>query len=319
MWYNKKAMPIIGHERVISFFEKMIDRNALSQSYCFVGKEKVGKRTVARYLSTKLLKTDDAKLDTHPDFYYLSRQIDEKTEKLKKEISIAQARSIKERLGRKSWFGGHQVVIIDEAELLNEESGNALLKILEEAGSDRVFFLLVSDDSHLLTTIRSRCQMIYFPLVKNKQIEDGLVELGYERSVAVEVANLSWGRPGRAVEFCADPNLAKNFNNELERWEKIVSVPFYKKIKETEDLFNDKTESIRTGEKLQGILESWAVLWRNIILDKLASRENKIISTSKLSLLQMVKLVDSFKKSQILLAQNINPKLVIEQILLSLN
>ena len=315
----QKPMPIIGHERIISFFEKMIAKNSLSQSYCFVGKEKVGKRTVARYLSAKLLKVDEAKLDTHPDFYYLSRQIDEKTEKLKKEISIAQARSIKERLGRRSWFGGHQAVIIDEAELLNEESGNALLKLLEEAGSDRVFFLLVSDDSQLLTTIRSRCQMIYFPLVRNIQIEDGLIELGYDNKTAVEAAKLSWGRPGRAVELCADPSLAKNFNNELDRWEKLVSAPFYKKLKETEDLFNDKTESIRTGEKLQGILDSWAVLWRDIILDKLANRENKIMTASRLSLVQMVNLVDSFKRAQILLAQNINPKLVVEQILLSLN
>ncbi|OGH92125.1 MAG: hypothetical protein A2534_02900 [Candidatus Magasanikbacteria bacterium RIFOXYD2_FULL_39_9] len=312
-------MSIIGHEKIVSFFEKVIDKNSLSQSYCFVGKEQIGKRAVARYLSAKLLKIDEVKLDTHPDFYYLSRQIDEKTEKLKKEISIAQARSIKDRLGRKSWFGGHQAVIIDEAELLNEESGNALLKILEEAGSDRVFFLLVSDDSQLLPTIKSRCQMIYFPLVKIEQIEDGLVKLGYSQDLANKAAGLSWGRPGRAVEICADNDLTKNFNNELDRWEKIVNVPFYKKIKETEDLFNDKTESVRAGEKLQGVLESWAVLWRNIILDKLANRENKIISASKLSLLQMVRLVDSFKQSQVLLAQNINPKLVIEQILLSLN
>lgn len=312
-------MPIIGHERIVSFFEKVIANNSLSQSYCFVGKEQVGKRTVARYLSAKLLKVEEAKLDTHPDFYYLSRQIDEKTEKLKKEISIAQARSIKDRLGRRSWFGGHQAVIIDEAELLNEESGNALLKILEEAGSDRVFFLLVSDDSKLLPTIRSRCQMIYFSLVKDKQIENGLVEIGFSNNIATEAARLSWGRPGRAVELCADSDLGKNFNNELERWEKIVSAPFYKKVQETEDLFNDKTESVRTGEKLYSVLESWSVLWRNAMLDKLANRENKLVVKSNLSLLQIVNLVDRFRQSQILLAQNINPKLVIEQILLSLN
>ncbi|MBI2037755.1 MAG: hypothetical protein HYT15_02385 [Candidatus Magasanikbacteria bacterium] len=312
-------MSIIGHDRITSFFENLIAKNSLSQAYCFVGKEQVGKKTVARYFSAKLLKVDEAKLDTHPDFYYLSRQADEKTGKLKKEISIAQARSIKERLGRKSWFGGHQSVIIDEAELLNEESGNALLKILEEAGNDRVFFLLVADDSKLLSTIRSRCQIIYFPLVSESEIEQDLIKLGNDKKIASEAAKLSWGRPGRAIDLCADPALHGQFKGEVERWEQIVDQPFFKKIKGVDNLFNDKDESTRTGEKLQGVLETWTVLWRDVMLDKLANRDNKIISKSKLSLSQMVGLIDNFKKSQALLAQNINPKLVIEQILLSLS
>ena len=127
-------MGIIGHEKIISFFDKVIANGALAQSYCFVGAGGVGKKTVARYLATQILKVSDKQLNTHPDFYYLCRQIDEKTEKIKKDIGIAQARQIKEKLGRKSWFGGYQVIIIDEAELLNEESANALLKSLEEAG-----------------------------------------------------------------------------------------------------------------------------------------------------------------------------------------
>ena len=45
------------------------------------------------------------------------------------------------RLQNRSWLGGYQITIIDEAELLNEESGNALLKILEEPGERNVFFL----------------------------------------------------------------------------------------------------------------------------------------------------------------------------------
>ncbi len=312
-------MPIIGYKKIISFFENMITRNTLAQSYCFVGKDQVGKRTVARYLSAKLLRVAEEKLDTHPDFYYLSRAVDEKTGKLKKEISISQARTIKERLGSKSWFGGHQAVVIDEAELLNEESGNALLKLLEEAGSDRVFFLLTADDSQLLATIRSRCQMIYFPLVSCSEIKDGLLNLGYDIGRAAEAARLAWGRPGRAIEICADEQLNKNFNNEVERWQKIISQPFYQKLKEVEELFNEKIDTVRTSEKLQSVLETWTVLWRDVILDVLAKRQNKITAKQSMPLSQMVALIDNFKKSQLLLAQNINPKLIIEQILLSLN
>ncbi|MBP6859176.1 MAG: hypothetical protein KBC69_00950 [Candidatus Magasanikbacteria bacterium] len=318
-------MSIIGHQKILSFFNTLIANDSLSQSYCFVGRETVGKRTVARYLSARLLKIDEAKLDTHPDFYYLSRQIDEKTEKLKKEISIAQARTIKERLGSRSWFGNYQAVIIDEAELLNEESGNALLKILEEPTDRRVFFLLTSDESKLLQTIRSRCQVVYFGLASDTEIEHGLVEAGYDTKIAQEVSVMAWGRPGRAIELSAQEELRTGYYSELTRWENIVNEPLYKKLIAVEDLLKDssatdagKGDSVRTGEKLQNILETWQVVWRRVILDKLQNKENKILAKHNLPMPVIISLMSVFKKSQALLGQNINPKLVIEQILLSL-
>lgn len=303
-------MPIIGHEKIISFFDKVIAQNKLSQSYCFVGSNGVGKKTTARYFASKILKVNEQQLDTHPDFYYVCRQIDEKTEKLKKDIGIAQARQIKEKLRSKSWFGGYQVIIIDEAELLNEESANALLKSLEEAGTQRVFFLLTTDDNEMLSTIRSRCQMFYFSLVDLNIIEAGLKELGY--SSAEEAAKLSWGRPGRAAMLATNEELRKNFNAETERWQKITGAPYYKKIKAVEDLFNEKTDNLRTSEKLANALQVWTMLWRDKILEKINGGKNN------LSLLEMLALVDSFKKGQTLLSQNINPRLIVEQILLKI-
>lgn len=305
-------MSIIGNEKIISYFNKVIANGALSQSYCFVGSGGMGKKTTARYLATQILNVTDKQLDTHPDFYFISRQIDEKTEKIKKDISALQARQIKEKLGRKSWFGGYQVIIIDEAELLNEESGNALLKNLEEAGGQRVFFLLTSDDSELLPTIRSRCQMFYFSAVAEKTIQSGLVKLGFTEALSAESAKLSWGRPGRAIMLAGSEESRKNFNDEIERWQKIEGAPFYQKIKAVEDLFNEKTDNLRTSEKLSNALETWTVLWRARILDTIDG------GGQSSSLAQMAGLVDSFKKAQILLSQNINPRLVVEQVLLKI-
>lgn len=307
-------MPIIGHEKIISFFDNLIAKNNLAQSYCFVGSDGVGKKTVARSLAAKILKINEKQLDTHPDFYYISRQIDEKTEKLKKDISIIQARQIKTKLGNKSWFGGYQIVIIDEAELLNEESGNALLKTLEESGQQRVFFLLTSNDGELLSTIRSRCQMFYFSLVDAKLIEVGLESLGYNQDLVAEAAKLSWGRPGRAVALASDDILLSSFKKETERWQKLISQPYYKKIEAVEDLFNEKLDNLRTSEKLSNVLEIWTVVWREKMLEQIKNNSHQ-----DSALLAMAKLVDSFKKAQELLAHNINPRLIIEQILLNFN
>lgn len=310
-------MPIIGQQKIISFFEKMIDKNSLSQSYCFVGANQIGKRTAARYLSARLLKIDEKKLDTHPDFYYLARQIDAKTDKLKKDIGAAQAKQIKARLGAKSWFGGYQAVIIDEAEKLSEEAGNALLKLLEGTAGQRIFFLLTTDDQALLPTIRSRCQMFYFLPVDHKEIEDGLIKSGAVPAIAAEAALLSWGRPGRAAQMAGEENFRASFTGEIERWQNIINQPFFKKLKLVEDLFDDKTDNLRTAEKLSDAMETWSVLWRDKMREKImaASTEN----SRDLSVGQIAALINSFNTAKSLLLQNVNPKLVAEQVLLSLN
>ena len=98
----------------------------------------MGKRKIAQFVASQLLGVSEDKLTTHPDYYYLARLSDEKLASLK-DISIGQAREMRGRLQNRSWLGGYQITIIDEAELLNEESGNALLKILEEPGERNVF------------------------------------------------------------------------------------------------------------------------------------------------------------------------------------
>ena len=134
-------------------------------------------------------------------------------------------------LQNRSWLGGYQITIIDEAELLNEESGNALLKILEEPGERNVFFLLTEDDASLLSTVRSRCQLFYLPLVAVEEIFNELKKLGHDENIARASAAIAWGRPGRAIGFAESPEERENYLKEVARWEKTLDEPFYLKIK----------------------------------------------------------------------------------------
>jgi len=310
-------MPIIGHKKIISYFDSAIKDKMLSQSYCFVGYDQVGKRTVARNICSKLLKVEEPKLDLYPDFCYIARQEDEKTGKLKKDISISQARQIKDKVGRRAWMGEYQTVILDEAELLNEEAANALLKILEETKGQCMFFLLTVDDSALLPTIRSRCQMFYFPLVGKEEIKSSLVKMGYSEAVAEEAAKFSWGRPGRAVELAFDDDLRKSYNQEIERWTKIIPSPFFKKMELVDDFFGDKMDAVRGRDKIQRALDIWIMIWRDVMLDKMQnSSATPAIGKIDLSAADISSLIDDLHNAQILLGRNINPKLLIEQILL---
>jgi len=110
---------IIGHEKILDFFNKVINQGRLSHAYCFVGPEEGGKRTVAEKLAADLLKVERVKLSNHPDFSLIRQEFSEKKEKTNKDINIEQIRELRQTLGRHAYFGGYKVAIIDEAEKMN--------------------------------------------------------------------------------------------------------------------------------------------------------------------------------------------------------
>ena len=298
---------IIGHQKIVSFFKEAMTENRLAQAYCLVGPDGVGKRKIAQFVASQLLGVSEDKLTTHPDYYYLARLSDEKTGKLKKDISIGQAREMRGRLQNRSWLGGYQITIIDEAELLNEESGNALLKILEEPGERNVFFLLTEDDASLLSTVRSRCQLFYLPLVAVEEIFNELKKLGHDENIARASAAIAWGRPGRAIGFAESPEERENYLKEVARWDKTLDEPFYLKLKSVEDLFGDKIDHIRGRDKLQATLDLWMMLWRNYIVSD---------SNNNFSPTEAVAIIDRLREAKRLLGQNIHPRLLVEESLL---
>lgn len=76
--------------------------------------------------------------------------------------TIELTRQIKHFLSQKPFNHPNKIVIISQAENLNIESQNALLKMLEEPGENNYFILSSSKPTKLLPTIISRCQIIKF-------------------------------------------------------------------------------------------------------------------------------------------------------------
>jgi DNA polymerase-3 subunit delta' len=299
---------LIGHQKILQFFEKAQQSGELNHAYIFVGPSQVGKKTVAKYITSNLLGRSIEQLTSNPDFYYIERVEDEKTEKLKKDISVEQIRVLKNRMRSKSWLGGYQVVFIDEAELLNEEGSNAILKLLEEPPEKSIFFLITQDDQKLLPTIRSRAQLVFFSLVPEQEIKVALESWGAGSKQAEELARDAWGRPGRAVEFFQDEEVYKKYVQEVERFNSLLGQPFYKKLKLLEDLFGkgEKEDHIRNREELDGVLELWIMKWREKLLaEQQPANQKKIIS-----------ILDSLEQARVLLKQNIHPKILVEQVVL---
>lgn len=97
-------------------------------------------------------------------------------EKKQGNISKFEAENISKKLSLKAYEGGYKVMIIWMAENMNTECANKILKLVEEPSDKTVLLLLSENEQQIITTIRSRCQKLTFPLLSERDISEGLVK-----------------------------------------------------------------------------------------------------------------------------------------------
>jgi DNA polymerase-3 subunit delta' len=114
------------------------------------------------------------------------------------QILISSIRYIKKQLAMKPAESGRQVVLVFQTEMANIQALNSLLKILEEPPTRTTFILTTSALESLPPTIRSRCQIVKFNPVPDKQLVEYLVKEGLDDSNAQRIARLSGGNVQQA-------------------------------------------------------------------------------------------------------------------------
>jgi hypothetical protein len=92
----------------------------------------------------------------HPDLLWVERGADDTR------VRIGQIRALQAALRLRSGEGGRRAAVVADAEWLNAEAQNALLRLLEEPPSDTTLVLVATSPSSLLATVRSRCQKVAF-------------------------------------------------------------------------------------------------------------------------------------------------------------
>lgn len=99
-------------------------------------------------------------IQQHPDLYYLGKSfVDDNL--VTNKINIEHVRNIIEQINLKPHFSSYKVIYINDCNLLNINSANALLKILEEPPLYTKFILLTYNINNVLPTILSRCKKIF--------------------------------------------------------------------------------------------------------------------------------------------------------------
>jgi len=145
----------LGHENVKHILEKQEASGRLPHAYWFYGPNSTQKKSLALEFAKAVLKTEN--LETHPDFQILESE---------EEISVEKVRQFINQVSFKPFISKFKVAVIDNAQNLNEQSSNALLKTLEEPPLAAVLILI--SNKRLLPTIVSRCQTLNFNRLAEK-------------------------------------------------------------------------------------------------------------------------------------------------------
>ena len=220
MWNNVR-----GHQNQIDAFRRAIDGGRLSQAYLLAGSSGIGKRLFAETLAAGLMCQESDSIDacgncpsckqvkanTHPDLLKVACPPD------KREIPIELLAGSREKRGReglcyelslKPMVADRRIAIIDDVEKLNAASANTLLKTLEEPPARAVFFLVVDEVESVLPTIRSRCQLVRFQPLPDRDVADLLLQLEIveDAEEAARIATLSGGSIDAGKQL-ADPTV----------------------------------------------------------------------------------------------------------------
>ena len=135
------------------------------------------------------------------------------------QIGVDEAQEIVKSLKLKSYEGGYKIMIIWMAEKMNISAANKLLKLLEEPPEKTVFLLVTENEEQLITTIKSRCQVLHFPLLSETDISNYLVKKeGTDQPIAEQIAHRSDGNINKALHLLHNDNSDEQFEQWFITW-----------------------------------------------------------------------------------------------------
>ncbi|MGF1475199.1 MAG: hypothetical protein ACFB6S_06495 [Geminicoccaceae bacterium] len=216
-----QAQPaILGQNKAENWILKAASMNRLPHAVGVYGAFGIGKATfsfrVARWLIAGRPEADTLSVDpdhrafrliaqgSHPDLIHVTPP-DTNVRQQRKEIPVDTIRAAAERLRATSMEGGARVLIVEQADLLNMNAANALLKVLEEPGPETFMFLTAPQPGRLLATIRSRLLPLSLKPVETDLMADFVDQAFAGTDVARRnrLARQARGCPGQAVQLAS--------------------------------------------------------------------------------------------------------------------
>ncbi len=220
---------IFCQDRALEILQRGLAADRLAHAYLFAGPEGVGKyRTAGEWAKLLLCQKPKTKREktgpfadscgscesctlfeagSHPDYSHVYKELveytaDGKGKKTPVELSIDVVREfLIAQVFRRPTLSARRVFVVSEAEKLNVNSQNALLKVLEEPPPYCTIILLCTRLERLLPTIKSRCQILRFGPIAEERVVSQLAAMGLGSDEARFFARLSQGSLGLACQW----------------------------------------------------------------------------------------------------------------------
>jgi DNA polymerase III subunit delta' len=355
---TKLNWPLVGNAHITEFLEKIIIKDEVAGTYIFSGPDNLGKTTAAVYFAQILLcqrretanlsvcgecsscqlfnfrqgtKIKDAVADdgegdnlnfAHGDWHLLKKDKD------KKNIAIEQVRDFIHALSMSSFLNSYKIGIIKHADSLSAGAADALLKTLEEPQQKVIIILITSDIDQINPTIVSRSKVLNFYPVPADFIYDYLLTShNASRSSAKNYSRLSLGRPALAVKFLQDQEFHKHYEQMMRIFLDFFQEDINSRMAALGNLLEAKLSGQEAAAKVKRILDVWQGLARDFLLLEFGQAdliqhwlaEKELQQTKKkISLPRLLNISQQLRRSHELLAANVNPKLVLENIVINL-
>jgi DNA polymerase III subunit delta' len=356
---------IFCQEKALSAIQSAFAVDKVAHAYIFAGPDGVGKFTTAREFAKLLLcKTPVEKNDfadscrncescrvfdggSHPDFEHIYKELikftkDGKDKETPVEFPIDVVREfVLDKVNQRPALSARRVFVLTEAEKLNNESQNCLLKVLEEPPSYCCIILICTRPETLLPTIRSRCQILRFGPIDEKKIIEVLQQTGLAEKQAKFFARLTDGSLGLAQAYsqleAAGANIYKiktdivntmadfEYKNALEAAEEIQ-----KQSKEIADIWGKLAAGTSKKDinrkSIAIIIRIIISLFHDVMITGVAG--DKIVNLDQQEQIKKIarkynpeqaaqKIAECFKTFQYIEA-SVNERLIFEQLLLNL-
>ncbi|MFH1227851.1 MAG: DNA polymerase III subunit delta' [Planctomycetota bacterium] len=198
---------VIGQEPAVEIFKNAIGAKRLSHTYLFAGPEGVGKLHFAVALA-KVLVCDDGsgcgrcracswvEKRVHPNLHIIDVPEGKQT------IPIDAIRQAEDEIALKPFVPGRRIFIFNDADRMDEDAANALLKSLEEPPQDCIFILVTAHPESILPTVISRCQTVLFYPISRERLEKFFADnLKISKTEARLLTYLSDGSIGNGIKI----------------------------------------------------------------------------------------------------------------------
>jgi DNA polymerase-3 subunit delta' len=313
---------IYGHSRQIGMLQKALASRRVGHAYIFSGIAGIGKKTTALAFASALNCGDRADLPdacgscpsclkisrgNHPDIHIVASDT--------QFIRIDAIRHIEQQMTFRPLEGKRRVFIIDDADKMNDQAANALLKTLEEPTPGNLIILVSARPRSLPLTILSRCQRVNFQPLPADTVARWLVETGGKNTQrAYLLASLSGGSISQALELDAQDLMA--FRAELGRLLSASHTGEPMSLLALSAFLGENKKEIRQGLKILNTYFRDALVYKETCRDSMVVNAHDLPCVSSLArrltgrqILDNIALVE---RSATLLEMNVNKSLTLE-------